>query len=148
MDALFYTPGYMFHDRLHVNTVVLMLKRLGDEDHLLSIFTYSMFSIFHIPELKQEAFDNLLNIVKRPGMSHDINKFIHFLVRFMRSWEEIEFRFDMLDELCSELYQNDNKVHFNAHSWPVFVRQLNTIDCYKCRVRVVLYNFCNPQYYF
>lgn len=136
----------LFHDRLHVRTAALMLKRLGEDGHMLSVFTYSLFSIFHIPELKQESFENLLNIVSSSGISQNIEMWLSCLQLLRRSWDEIEFRFDMAGQLCNELNQKNSKTHYNVQSWPVSISQLGMIDCYKCRVKVVLYNFCNPVF--
>lgn len=144
LDALFYTPCYMlFHERKQTENAALMLKILAEEGHVLSKFTYSIFSIFYIPAMKEEGMQNLIEIVKNPGMCTNIANWVRFLHSVNRSWNSFQFDYQKVGQFCDQLYSKTSESHFNLSGWPISIQDLGKITCLKCKVVVVLFNFCN-----
>lgn len=144
MDALFYIPCCMlFRDRQHTKTAAMMLKMLGEEGHVLSNFTVSVFSLFNIPELKEEGMQQLIQIVKSPGMCSNVPNWIYFLAKMTRTWNPFHFKYDDVRILCNKEDRNNCYNIFDHIFWPVLIQDLANITCLECKVAVVLYNFCN-----
>lgn len=144
-DALFYLPAWhLVRKTLYKEDAFFVLNALGEEGHLRSIFCFNFFKILYAESHCEEAIQNMINVLQKIDNAI-IKKWMKELHVLKAGWEPIVHNGSIIKNLCGDIRRTDNR-HFQASSWYTNVDHIDQIQCIRCKVALLMFDFCNNSW--
>lgn len=145
-DALFYLPVWHLVRKVEFEEdAFFVLQTLSEEGHLQSTFAYNFFKILYSQQLEETAVQNIIQLLHNQATKIIVEVWLKQLHGFKAGWEPVNHIYSRIPIICSQ--QNKSMdTHFNTFSWNRYVEDIDLIKCFRCKVALLMFDFCNNNY--
>lgn len=146
-EAWFYQPcRELLVDGLFIDEALSLLCLIAEEGDLLSRVFYNIFMIIYDREEAKGPIEDLEDIIESASAVQKIMGWFKIIKKWrLNLWQSAVFDFyEDVPHICDS-WMEDEEVHFNGRKCPKSVSDLYDFSCKKCRVKIVMFDFCQDD---
>lgn len=145
-DALFYVPAWqLVNNNGEKEDAFSVLRTLSENGHLKSALSYHFFKILHREHEEEKSIEKFIELHEKNGADRIVKRWLMDMHCLKTGWNSIKYDYRTLPTIC-KFAEKGFKKHFNSFSWARRIDDIESIDCCRCKVALIMYDYCNNQY--
>lgn len=145
-DAMHYDPArHLACNTGDKETALELLETLSNQGHLRSKFSLNFFSVLYCVGDQELAIQNLISLLHGGITACKVNRWL----KDLHVLKDGSFVHDLrkFHGICKDV-DTGSANHLKSFSWPLYAMDIDKIECYRCKVKLFVFDFCYNWYGF